>query len=88
MEATKGIGQKYRKQTKRILVFDSLLSSKKVVESVMEVSDKLVGMVKTNTKGLLKDTIEKLTNYWLGVSYPVLRRNPMLPGVKPLISID
>ena len=54
----------------------------------MEVSDKLVGMVKTNTKGLLKDTIEKLTNYWLGVSYPVLRRNPMLPGVKPLISID
>ena len=29
----------------------------------MDVGDEMVGMVKTNTKGLFKDTIEKLTNY-------------------------
>ena len=44
-------------------------------------------MVKTNTKGFCKDTIEKLTKDWPGGSYLVLRIKPMVPGGRPLIAI-
>ena len=44
-------------------------------------------MVKTNTKGLRKETIEKLTKNWPGGSYLVLRSKPMEPRGRPLISI-
>ena len=47
----------------------------------------LIGMVKTNTKGFCKETIEKLTKYWPGGSYLVLRSKPILPGDRPLIPI-
>ena len=50
-EATKGMGQKYRKgATNDCLIFDGWFSSKKAVESTMEVGSELIGMVKTNTK--------------------------------------
>ena len=55
-EATNGIGQKYIKGVTKIFL-DSWLSSKKAAEAVMEVGAKLIGMVKTNTKGLCKDNI-------------------------------
>ena len=46
IEATKGIGQKYRKgSTKDCFLFDSWLSSKKAEVSVMEVCADLIGMV-------------------------------------------
>ena len=62
MEATKGIGQKSIKGgTKDGFIFDSWFASKKAAESVMEVGAKLIGMVKKNTKGFCKETIEKLT---------------------------
>ena len=54
---------------------------------MMEFGAKLIGMVKTNTKVLFKDTIEKLTIYWHGGTYLVLRRKHMVPGDMPLISI-
>ena len=44
-------------------------------------------MVKTNTKGFRKETIEKLTKNWPGGSYLVLRSKPMVPGGRSLISI-
>ena len=51
MEATKGIGQKYRKgSTKDCFIFDSWFSSKKAAEAAMEVGVDFIGMVKTNTK--------------------------------------
>ena len=53
----------------------------------MEISAELIGMVKSNTKGLCKETIEKLTKDWPGGSYLVLRSKPMVPGDRPLISI-
>ena len=53
----------------------------------MEVGAKLISMVKTNTKGFCKDTIEKLTKDWPGDSYLVLRSKPMVPGGQPLIHI-
>ena len=46
----------------------------------MEVAAKLIGMVKTNTKGFYKETIEKFTKDWPGDFYLVLRRKPMIPG--------
>ena len=46
-----------------------------------------IGLVKTNIKVLFKDTIEKLTNNWSGGSYLMLKRNHMVPGDRPLISI-
>ena len=53
MEATKGIGQKSIKGgTKDCFLFDSWFASKKATEAAMELGDELIGMVKTNTKGL------------------------------------
>ena len=44
-------------------------------------------MVKMNTKGFCKETIDKLTKYWPGGSYLVLSIKPMVPGGRPLIAI-
>ena len=87
-EATKRIGQKSIKGgTEGCLLFDSLFASKKAAESTMEVGAEFIGMVKTNTKRLCKDTIEELTNNWHGGSYLVLRSKPMVPVDRTLISI-
>ena len=53
----------------------------------MEVGAKLIGAAKINTKVFCKETIEKLTNDWSGVSYLVLRSKHMVPGCRSLISI-
>ena len=53
----------------------------------MEVGAQLIGMAKTNTKRLFRETIEKLTKYWPGGSYLVLRSKPVVPGYRPLIDI-
>ena len=45
----------------------------------MEVGAELIDMVKTNTKGFCKETIEKLTKDWPRGSYLVLRSKPMVP---------
>ena len=70
-----------------IFIFDSWFSSNNSEESAMEVGADLIGMVKKNTKGFCKETIDKLTNYWPGSSYLVLRRKPMVPGGRPIIAI-
>ena len=88
MEETKGIGQKSKKGgLKDCFLFDSWFASKKAEEDAMELCAELLGMVKTNTKGLCKDTTEKLTKDWPGGSYLVLRSKPVVPRVRPLISI-
>ena len=53
----------------------------------MELGAELNGMLKTNTKGFCKETIEKLTKNWPGGYYLVLRSKPMVPGGWPLIAI-
>ena len=53
----------------------------------MELGDEFIGIVKTNTKGFCKETIEKLTKDWTGGSYLVFRSKPMVPGDRPLIAI-
>ena len=53
----------------------------------MELGAELIGMVKTNTKGFCKETIEKLTKDLPGRSYLVLRSKPMVPGYRLLIAI-
>ena len=88
MESTNGIGQKCRKgSTKDCFIFDSWFSSKKAVEAATEFGAKLIGVVKKNTKGFFRNNIEKLTKYWTGGSYLVLRSKPMVPGGRPHISI-
>ena len=47
-----------------------------------------IGMVKTNTKGFCKETIEKLKKYWHGGSYFVLSSKHIVPGDRPLIAIS
>ena len=44
-------------------------------------------MVKTNTKGFCKDTIEQLTKGWPGGSFLALRSKTMVPGGRLLIYI-
>ena len=88
MEATKGIGKKSIKGgTKHCLLFNSWFASKKAEEATMEVSAELIGMVKTNTRGFCKETIQKLTKDWPGGSYLLLRSKHMVPGDRPLIYI-
>ena len=53
----------------------------------MEVGDELIGIVKTNTKGLCKDTIENLTKDWPGGPYLVLSNNLIVPVGRPIIYI-
>ena len=65
MEATKGVGQKSIKGwTKDCLLFDIWFASKKAAEAAMEVGAEFIGMVKKNTKGFCKETIENLIKDW------------------------
>ena len=67
MEATRGIGQRDVKEaTKDCFIFDSWFSSKNSLESAIDVGIDMVYMVKTNTKGFNKDTIENFTKDCLG----------------------
>ena len=87
-EETKGIGQNSKKGgPKDCFPLDIFFASKEAAESAMELGDELIGMVKTNTKGFCKETIEKLTKNWPGGSYLVLRSKPMVPGGRTLIAI-
>ena len=89
MEATKGVGKKSIKGvTKYCFLFDSWFNSKNAAEAEMEMGAELIGMVKTNTKGFCKETIEKLTKDWPGGSYLVLRSKHMVPGDRSLIAIS
>ena len=88
IEATKGIGQKSIKGgLKDCLLFDSWFASKKAAESTMEIGAEFIGMVNANNKGFFKETIEKLTKYWPGGSYLLLRSKPMVPGGSLSVSI-
>ena len=53
----------------------------------MDVGYDIIGVVKTNTKGLCKDYIENITKDWPGVSYLVLKRSFTVPGNRPIIAI-
>ena len=54
----------------------------------MDVGAEIFGMVKTDKKGLCKDTIYNPTKDWLGGSYLVLKINYLVPGDMPMISIS
>ena len=77
----------YKRRDKGFFLFNSWFASKKTTEAAMELGAEFIGMVKTNTKGFCKETIEKLTKDWPGGSYPVLRSKPMVPGDRTLIAI-
>ena len=88
MEATKGIVWRCGKgSTKDSFLFDSWLSSNNLAEYSMEVGGDLNGMVKTNTTGLYKETIENLTKDWRLGYYLVLSSKHVLPGGRPIIDI-
>ena len=73
--------------TRDCFLFDSWLSPNKSEETATYIGVDLIDMVKTNTKGFCKATIEGLTKDWPGGSYIVLRSKPMGPGERPLIAI-
>ena len=81
MEDTKGMGQRVLKGSTRFLtLFVSWFLSKKAAEAADSIGVDLIGMLKTNTKGFFKVTIEGLTKDYPGGSYIVLSRNPMVTG--------
>ena len=89
MTEKKGIVQRHIKgDIKDFSLFESWFSSKKFAESSMDVSMDMIGMVKTNTKGFCRDTIEKLTEDWLGGYYLVLRIKSLVPGGMLQFTID
>ena len=62
MEETKGLGQRYLKGSMRdCFLFSIWLLSKKSEEAAASIGVDLIGMVKINTKGFFKATIEGLT---------------------------
>ena len=68
MEETKGMGQNSKiGGPKDCFLFHSWFASKKSAEAAMELGAELIGMMKTNTKGFCKETIEKLTRIVLEV---------------------
>ena len=88
-EATKGIGHKYRKGSRKdYFTFASWFSSNKSAEAAMEVGSDFIGMFITYTKGFYKETIENITKDCPGVDNPVFRSKPMVPGGSPLIAIE
>ena len=88
MEGTKGLGQSSLKgPTRDFFLFDSWLLSKKPEGTAVSIGVYLIGIVKNNTKGFCKATIEGLTKDWPGGSYIVLRSKPIVPGERPIIDI-
>ena len=82
------ICQRYIKgATKDCFIFDSCLSSKKLAEAAMECVADLIDIVKTNTEVFCKVKTEKITNYWTGGSYLILRIKPIVPRGKSIIAI-
>ena len=53
----------------------------------MAVFEYIIGMVKTNTKGFYKETIENITSNWLGGSHLSLNIKSVAHGDRPLIAI-
>ena len=88
METTEGLGQRDIKgATKECFLFDSWFSSKSFSEAAMDVGGDMVGMVKTDTNGFCKYAIDNLTKYWPVDSYLVFKRNSLVPGDRPIVSI-
>ena len=89
IEAKKGLRQMNVKgDTNDCFLFENWFASEWLAESEMDVGAEIIGMVKTNTKGLCKNTITNMTKYWPGGSYLVLKINSMVYGYIPLIAID
>ena len=81
MEEKTGLGQiSLKGSTRYFFLFGSRLLPKKSAEAAASIDVDLIGMVKTNTKGFCKATIEGLTKDWPGGYYIVLRSKHMLPG--------
>ena len=70
-----------------MFIFNSWFASKRSAESATDVGADIIDMVKTNTKVFCKDTMNKLTNYWPGGSYLLLKRNSTVPGYRGLLAV-
>ena len=89
MEDMKGLGQRaFKGSTSDFFLFDSFFLSNKAAETAAYIGVDLMGMVKTNTKGFFKATIEGSMKDWPGGSYIVLRSKPMVTGETPLLAIS
>ena len=88
MEEMKGLGQMALKgSTRDCFLFDSWSLSKKAENEATSIGVDLVGMVKTNTKGFCKATIEGLAKDWPGGYYIVFSINPVVTGERLLVAI-
>ena len=61
--------------------------SKKAAEATISIGVDLIRILKTNTDGFYRATIEGLAKDWPGRSYIVLRSKPKVPGERPIIDI-
>ena len=67
--------------------FGSWFDSKSSSEDGIHVVSGIIGLVKTTTKVVNKDTTNKLTKYWPGVSYFILKNKFLVPKNSPQIDI-
>ena len=82
------MGQRALKgSTRDCFLFNSYLSPKKAAEEASYIDIDLIGMVKNNTNGFCKATIEGSIKDWPGGSCILLRSKPMVPGERPLLAI-
>ena len=66
---------------------DSWFSSVKNAEDMASEGVDYCGPVKTTHKGFSLVMLEKLTKYWPGGSYIVLKSTPIFTGERPLLAI-
>ena len=82
------MGQRALKgSTRHCFLFENWFSSKKASEAAASIGFDLIGMVKTNTKGFFKATIEGLTKDWHDRSYKVFRTKNTMTGERLILAI-
>ena len=89
MEAKKGLGQRYVKgDMKDCFLFKIQFFSKKLAEYGMDVGTDIIGLVNKNTKLFSKGAINNMTKDCPGGYFLMLKSKIIVPGYRPLISID
>ena len=81
------MSEEFRRCYQGLFLFGSWFDSKSSAEDGIHVGAEIIGVVKTTTKIVKEYTTDKLTNYWPGGSYLILKNKFVVPKNSPLIDI-
>ena len=88
MEEMKGLSHKKEKgDTKDYFIFESEFALKSSSEALKYFGSDFIGLVKPNTKGFCKYTIDNRVKYQQGIYYLVFNKKPKVLGDIPVVAI-